>query len=330
MKICVYGAGAIGGHLLGRLAAKGDAEVSAIARGDTLAALRAKGIRVKTLRGETGGRVEATDNPKTLGVQDAVVVAVKAPALPAIVDGLKPLIGPETGVAFVMNGIPWWYLHGAPGPLAGKRLARVDPDDALLKTVGVERAIGGVIYGGCDAVAPGVVQVEAPQTRLILGHPDDRKSASIDALAAALRAEDFIVEGSANIRRDLWAKLQVNITSGLFACLTDQSIRDAYEETLCQAAVRSLVDETVALAAALGCVTGFDMDRLSRQAGGQQRKTSIALDLELHRPIEFDAMFGAPLELAGWLGVPTPTFDLLAGLLKLRAIAAGSYQAPGS
>ena len=327
MKICVYGAGAIGGHLLGRLAAKGEAEVSAVARGDTLAALRAKGIRVKTPRGQLAGRVAASDDPKTLGVQDAVIVAVKAPALPSIVDGLKPLIGPETSVAFVMNGIPWWYLHGTSGSLADKRLSRIDPGDALLETVGVERAIGGVIYGGCDAAGPGVVQVEAPQTRLILGHPDDRKSARVDALAAALRAEDFIVEASTNIRRDLWAKLQVNITSGLFACLTDRSIREAYDEELCQAAVRSVVDETVALAVALGCATGFNMDRLTRQAGGQQRKTSIALDLELHRPIEFDAMFGAPLELARWLNVATPTLDLLAGLVKLRATAAGSYPA---
>jgi 2-dehydropantoate 2-reductase len=226
-----------------------------------------------------------------------------------------------------MNGIPWWYLHGAGGPLDGKRLARLDAHDALLKTVGVARAIGGVIYGGCDAVAPGVVQVEAPQTRLILGHPDNRKSASIEALAAALRADDFIVEGSAKIRRDVWGKLQVNITGGLFACLTDQSLREAANEKLCQAAVRGLLDEVVALAAAMGCVTGFNMDRLAGQARGQQRKTSIAADLELRRPIEFDAMFGAPLELARLLNVPTPTFDLLAGLLKLRAIAAGSYPA---
>jgi len=327
MKVCVYGVGAIGGHLLGRLAAKGDATVSAVARGDTLAALHTNGIKVKTPRGEIAGRVQATDDPKTLGVQDAVVVAVKAPALPSIVDGLNVLVGPQTSVAFVMNGIPWWYLHKHGGPLDGKRLSRLDAHDALLKTVGVERAIGGVIYGGCDAVAPGVVQVEATQTRLILGHPDDRKSASIDALAGTLRADDFIVEGSADIRRDVWAKLQVNITSGLFACLTDKSIRDAYEEPLCLAAVHSLAGEVVALAAATGCATGFNMDRLSRQAGGQQRKTSIAADLELRRPIEFDAMFGVPLELARLLNVPTPTFDLLAGLLKLRATAAGSYSA---
>jgi len=327
MKVCVYGVGAIGGHLLGRLAAKGDAAVSAVARGANLAALQANGIKVKTPRGEIAGRVQATDDPKTLGVQDAVVVAVKAPALSSIVAGLKALIGPETSVAFVMNGIPWWYLHGIGGPLEGKRLSRLDAYDALLKTVGVARAIGGVIYGGCDAVAPGVVHVEAPQTRLILGHPDNRKSASIDVLAAALRADDFIVEASANIRRDVWAKLQVNITGGLFACLTDQSLREAADEALCQAAVRSLVDEVFALAAAAGCATGFNMDRLAGQARGQQRKTSIALDLDLRRPIEFDAMFGAPLELARLLNVPTPTFDLLAGLLKLRAIAARSYSA---
>jgi 2-dehydropantoate 2-reductase len=328
MKVCVYGVGAIGGHLLGRLA-KGGAEVSAISRGATLAALQANGIKVKTPRGEIAGRVQATDDPKTLGVQDAVVVAVKAPALPSIADGLAALIGPQTSVAFVMNGIPWWYLHRHGGPLDGKRLSRIDPDDALLKTVGVERAIGGVIYGGCDAVAPGVVHVEASQTRLILGHPDNRKSPSIDALAAVLRADDFSVEASTDIRRDVWAKLQVNISSGLFACLTDQSLREAYDEPLCLAAVRSLVDEIVALAAAMGCATGFNMDRLSGQVRGQQRKTSIALDLELHRPIEFDAMFGAPIELARGLNVPTPVFDLLAGMLKLRAIAAGSYPAPG-
>ena len=154
MKICVYGAGAIGGHLLGRLAAKGDAEVSVIARGDTLAALRAKGIRVETPRGEVAGHVRATDDPATLGKQDAVVVAVKAPALPSVAEGLPALIGPGTSVAFVMNGIPWWYLHAHGGPLEGKRLARVDPGDALLNAVGVERAIGGVIYGGCDAIRP--------------------------------------------------------------------------------------------------------------------------------------------------------------------------------
>lgn len=325
MKVCVYGVGAIGGHLAARLA-KGGAEVSVIARGANLAALRAKGIVVETPRGELAAKLRATDDPATLGKQDAVVVAVKAPALPSIVGGLAALIGPETSVAFVMNGIPWWYLHRHGGAVDGKRLPRVDPGDALLETVRIERTIGGVIYGGCDAVAPGVVKVEAAQTRLILGHPDDRKSERIDALAAHLRADDFVVETSTNIRRDLWAKLQVNISSGLFACLTDQSLRAAHDEPGCRAAVRSLVDEIVALATALGCATGLGIERLAGQPT-QQRKTSIALDLERGRPIEFDAMFGAPLALARLMNVPTPTFDLLAGLLKLRAIAAGSYPA---
>lgn len=327
MKVCVYGVGAIGGHIAGRLA-KGGAEVSAIARGANLSALREKGITVKTPRGELAGRVRATDDPASLGKQDAVVVAVKAPALPSIVEGLAALIGPETSVAFVMNGIPWWYLHAHGGALEGKGLRHVDAHDALLGAVGIERTIGGVIYGGCDLVAPGLVHVEAPQTRLVLGHPDGRKSPAIDALAAHLRAEDFVVEQAANIRRDLWAKLQVNISSGLFACLTGQSVRAAYEEPSCKTAVAALIDEIVALAAALGCATGFNLDRLAGQAGGQQRKTSILVDLERGKPIEFDAMFAAPLELARLANVPTPTFDLLAGLLKLRAIAAGSYPAP--
>lgn len=327
MKVCVYGVGAIGGHLTGRLA-QGGAKVSVVARGDNLAALRANGIAVKTPRGNFTARVEASDDPATLGVQDAVVVAVKAPALPSIAAGLAKLIGPKTSVVFVMNGIPWWYTHGNGGALDGQRLARTDPDDALLKTVGIERTVGGVIYGGCDLIAPGVVQVEAAKTRLILGHPDDRKSASIEALAAVLRADDFAVEPAGNIRREVWAKLQVNITSGLFACLTDMQLRAAHDDPLCTAGVRSLVAEVAALAEAMGCATGFSAEKLSGQTSGQQRKTSIALDLERGRPIEFDCMFGAPLELARRMNVPTPTFALLAGLLKLRAIAAGSYPAP--
>src|SRR5579875_2345522 len=323
MKVCVYGVGAIGGHIAARLV-KGGAEVAAIARGANLAALREKGITVKTPRGEIGGAVQATDEPASLGKQDAVVVAVKAPALPSVVQGLGALIGPETSVAFVMNGIPWWYLHAHGGALDGKRLQHLDAHDALLRVVGIARTIGGVIYGGCDLVAPGIVNVEAPQSRLWLGHPDDRKSPAIDALATVLRAEDFVVETSANIRRDLWAKLQVNITSGLFACLTDQSLRAAHDEPWCRAAVRSLVDEVNALASALGCTTALSLERLAGQAN-QQRKTSIALDLDLHRPIEFDCQFAVPLELARLVNVPVPTFELLAGLLKLRAIAAGSY-----
>jgi len=158
MKICVYGAGAIGGHLLGRLAAKGVAEVSAVARGDTLAALRSHGIRVKTPRGAIAGRVAATDDPRTLGVQDAIVVAVKAPALPSIVEGLQPLIGPETGVAFVMNGIPWWYFHAHGGALNDRRIPSLDPGEALWRAIGPDRAIGGVFWPAWSPKAASAVR----------------------------------------------------------------------------------------------------------------------------------------------------------------------------
>lgn len=326
MRVCVYGAGAIGGYLAGRLF-KGGAQVSVIARGQNLAAIRANGLTVKTPLIEIEARVDATDDPATLGPQDAVVVAVKAPSLPSIASGLAALIGPATSVAFVMNGIPWWYLHAHGGPFDGRRLARIDPGDVMLKTVGVERSIGGVIFGGCDVVEPGVVHAENATMRLILGHPDGRMSQNLKTLGAHLRAEDFTVEVTEHIRRGVWSKLQMVGCSGLFGCLTDTAPKWAYAEPACELGVRHLVAEIGAIAAAMGCATGVTADKMLATVSNQGHKTSIAQDLVNGRPMEFDAMFGVPLELARLMGVPTPTFDLLAALVKIRATAAGSYSA---
>jgi 2-dehydropantoate 2-reductase len=324
MKICIYGAGAIGGYLAGRLY-KGGAEVSVIARGANLAAIRRRGITVKAPLRTIDARVSATDDPASLPPQDAVVVAVKAPSLPSITGGLAPLLGPQTKVAFVMNGIPWWYFHAHGGPFDGRRLPRIDPGDIMLKSVGVERTIGGVIFAGCDVVEPGVVHVETPKTRLILGRPDGRPSPDIEMLAEHLRDDDFIVEPTAHIRRRIWSKLQMNICSGLFGCLTNAAPKWSYSEPACEHGVRRLCAEAGAIADAMGCPTGFDADKLLARVRHQSHKTSIAQDLGNGRPMEFDSMFGAPLDMARLMSVPTPTFDLLAELVKVRARVAGSY-----
>src|SRR5215467_2537199 len=145
MRICVYGAGAIGGHLAVRLA-RGGADVSVLARGPHLAAIQRSGLTVHTTNGQLNARVQASDDPKDLGPQDAVLVTVKAPALPAVAAGIAPLLKPDTAVAFIMNGIPWFYFHGIGGPLEGRRLEKIDPGDALWNIVGPERAIAGVVY----------------------------------------------------------------------------------------------------------------------------------------------------------------------------------------
>lgn len=323
MKVCVYGAGAIGGYLAGRLS-KGGAQVSVIARGRNLAAIRTNGITVNAPLSSINARIEVTDDPTTLGPQDAIVVAVKAPSLPSIAEGLAALIGPTTSVAFVLNGIPWWYTPAHGAPHEGRQLQRSDLDDLMLAAVGIERAIGGVIFGGCDLVEPGVVHAENAKMRLILGHPDGRVSQNIEALAAHLRADDFTVNVTEHIGRDMWWKLQIVACSGLIGCLTGKAPKSAYADSACQFVVRQLVGEIGAVAEAMGYPTGLTAEKLLAMASTQEHKPSIAQDLENGRPIEFDAMFGVPLELARLKQVPTPTFASLAALVKLRAVAAGS------
>ena len=189
MRVCVYGAGAIGGHLAVRLA-RGGAEVSVLARGPHLAAIQHDGLTVHTSEGQLHARVQASDDPKALGPQDAVLVTVKAPALPAVAAGIGPLLKPDTPVAFVMNGIPWFYFHGIGGALEGRRLPKIDPGDALWRAVGPERAIAGVVYAASAVIAPGVIELENPNSRVVLGEPDGalpsacRRSPRISTAAA--------------------------------------------------------------------------------------------------------------------------------------------------
>ena len=171
MRVCVYGAGAIGGHLATRLA-RGGAQVSVIARGPHLAAIQANGLTVHAVDGTHQTNMKAADDPTTLGPQDAVFVTVKAPALPQVAAGIAPLLGPDTPVVFVMNGIPWWYCLGLGGPHNNQRLPRIDPDDLLFRTIGAHRTMGGVVYSASAVVAPGVIEVEQPKSRFILGEID--------------------------------------------------------------------------------------------------------------------------------------------------------------
>ena len=325
MKICIYGAGAIGGHLAARLFRAG-AEVSVIARGAHLAAIQANGLTVRAIDGEHRAAVAASADPAELGNQDAVFVTVKAPALPAVAASIRPLLGPDTSVAFVMNGIPWWYFDHLPGPHQGRSLPRIDPDDALRRALGPGRALGGVVYSASAVTAPGVIEVEQPNSRVILGEPDGTVSDRVLALSGLITQGGISGEATPAIRTEIWNKLISNLAGGALAVLTGSAPKGVYVEPAAEQAALRMMQEATSIAQALGADPTTDHQR---RIGGQRamdHKPSILQDLELGRPMEIDGLFDAPLALAHMAGVAVPTLELLVALCKLRARSAGLYK----
>ena len=325
MKICVFGAGAVGGHVAARLA-RGGADVSVVARGPNLAAMQARGLQVRTPKESFDARVTASDDPAQLGPQDAVFVTLKAPALPALAASIGPLLGPDTAVVFAMNGIPWWYFYKEGGPHDGRRMDRIDPGGAVWQAVGPQRALGGVIYSACTVVEPGIIQVDNADSRLPIGEPDNTVSPRAQAIAAALRAGGMGSEAVPDIRTRVWAKLMLNLGANPMAVLAQSPSSVVFTEEACCDALRRISAELMAVAAAMGCPAQADPEAQIRNGLKSSHTASIVQDLQLGRPMEVEAIFAAPLELARLAGVPTPTLDLLVALAKLRARAAGLYQ----
>jgi 2-dehydropantoate 2-reductase len=324
MRACVYGAGAIGGHLAVRLA-KGGADVSIIARGQHLAAIRANGLEVHAVDGVHKVKIQATDDPRQVGLVDAVFVTVKAPALPAVAAGIGPLLKPDTAVPFVMNGIPWWFFQHLGGPHDGRRLPRVDPDDVLLKAVGPDRAVGGVVYSASAVTAPGVIEVEQPKSRVVLGEPNGTLSPRVAAMAEIITKGGISGEATTEIRTEIWNKLISNLAGGTLAVLSGCAPKTVYTEPAAREAALLVMNEATAIAQALGARPGTNHDGRVKSQSAMDHKPSILQDLELGRPMEVDGMFDAPLVLARIAGVATPTLDLLVALCKLRARASGLY-----
>ncbi|MSO99467.1 MAG: 2-dehydropantoate 2-reductase [Acetobacteraceae bacterium] len=324
MRVCVYGAGAIGGHLAARLA-KGGAEVSVIARGAHLAAIQANGLEVHAVDGVHRIKVQATDDPREVGPVDAVFVTVKAPALPAVAAGIGPLLKSETSVPFVMNGIPWWFFFHLGGPHDGQRLPRIDPDDVLFKAIGPERAIGGVVYSASAVIAPGVIDVEQPKSRVVLGEPNGTLSPRVVALADLITKGGISGEATTEIRTEIWNKLIGNLAGGTLAVLSGSAPKTVYTEPAARETSLRVMHEAAAIAQALGARPGVNHEARVNSQSGMDHKPSILQDLELGRPMEIDGLFDAPLVLARIAGVATPSLDLLVALCKLRARVSGLY-----
>ncbi len=325
MRICVYGAGAIGGHVAARLA-KGGAEVSVVARGAHLRAMQEKGLTVHAFDGVMHCRPRASADPADLGPQDAVIVTVKAPSLPDVAAGIAPLLHAGTSVAFVMNGIPWWFFDKLKGAAPGQTLPMLDPGEAIRRTVGVERTLGGIVYSAATVTEPGVVLAQARDPRVVLGELDGAMTPRLAALAAAIAAGGMGGEAVPDIRRFVWGKLLSNLMTGPLCCLCRSSIRQAMAQPAVHAAALRAGEEVVALAAAYGHDIADAMAARLARAANYDHKPSILQDLELGRAMEVDSLWQAPLELARRAGVPMPTLELSIQLATQAARAAGLYR----
>jgi len=316
MKVCIYGAGAIGGHLAARLIAKGDCEVSVIARGPQLEAWRTKGVILRTEGREIVGRPKfATDDPSSLPPQDLVVVTLKAPSQSAIAKPLSALLAPEGVALFAMNGLPWWWNYGLGD---GGPLELLDPSGRLWNELGPKRALGGVVNSSNQVAQPGVI-VHTGTKRWIIGEPDNSTSTRLRTIVDLFSAAELDGVLSTDIRRDIWRKLMTNISGNPVAALTRLVARDVATVTGLDEVAINLIDEALAVAAAHGCDLRGEISgsALARPAKGRAPgKSSMLQDVEAGRAVEVDALMGQVQSFARYKGISTPTIDVVSALLR--------------
>ncbi|CAB3757701.1 2-dehydropantoate 2-reductase [Paraburkholderia solisilvae] len=321
-RTAVVGAGAIGG-LIAVAAVRAGHAVSVLARGKTLDTLRADGLKVIDGARESVVRVSASDDPAGLGVQDYVVIALKAQTLPAVAASLRPMVGPDTVIVAAMNGLPWWFPHDFEGPLAGQHIDAVDPGGSVSAALPPARAIGCVVHLSSSTDAPGVVR-RGRGNQLIVGAPGAALAAEAGAFAQALRAGGFDATLSDAIRSEIWAKLWGNMNMNPLSALTGSSADRLLDDPLTHALVLRMMEEAAAIGARLGLSTGMtpaERVALTRKLGAF--KTSMLQDFEAGRPLEVEPILGVFPELGRKLHVPTPFCDAVLGLLRQRAANSG-------
>lgn len=318
MKVCIIGAGAVGGMIGARLAAHTGTEVSALARGDTLKALNAHGWRLQQADGLVSGPAKASATASELGPQDLVVIAVKAPAMPDVAAAIGPLLGSETMVLPAMNGVPWWFSHGIKG-LGEEPLQSVDPGGAIDRAIPLRRVIGCVVHLSAATTEPGLV-LHRGGNGLIIGEPDGSNSPRLARVHDLLSEAKFETTSSPAIRHDIWYKLWGNMTMNPVSAITgatgDRMLDDDLVRNFCSAAMI----EAAAIGAKIGCVIDQDPEArhdLTRKLGAF--KTSMLVDAERGKPIELDALVTSVHELGKRTGVPTPYIDGLLGITRLFA-----------
>jgi 2-dehydropantoate 2-reductase len=328
LRICIFGAGAIGSHFAARLAAAGH-EVSVLARGAQLEALRARGVTLVSGAERVRARVRASERPAELGPQDAVLVALKATALGAAAEGLAPLLGADTAVVFCQNGIPWWYALGlAPARPRPPDLSRLDPGAKLARAVAPERVVGGVVYSANEVTAPGEVENHTPgRNMLVVGAADDRGRSPVAALRAALDGAHLHSPPTTDIRQAVWNKLVLNLASSTLCLLAEDTVAGVGADPALAALLERIRAEGRAIAAAHGIAVENAPRRPGGAPSGAAHKPSMLQDYERGRPMEIEAQVMAPLAFARAAGVPAPAFEMAAVLAAHKAAAKGLYRA---
>ena len=325
-KICIFGAGAIGGYMAHALH-KAGAEVSLVARGPHLKAIQEKGLTlIKDGVSETI-QIKASDNPADLGVQDYVIITLKAHSVPPIVDQFKPLLGPDTAIVSAVNGIPWWYFHEANSgtDLDNKPVETTDPGGAQWHAFGPERAIGCVVYPAASVPEPGVIEHKSGD-RFTLGEPNGERTDRAMTLSRLLTAGGLRAPVKPRIRDELWIKLWGNCSFNPVSALTGASLDLIGNYPACRAVIRDMMIECRQVGEAVGARFTVGIER--RIQGGADivgHKPSTRHDVELGRPMELDALVTSVQELARRLDIATPTLDTVAALVRMQGEALGLY-----
>jgi len=327
LRICIFGAGAVGGHLAARLAGAGH-DVSVLARGAHLEAMTSRGIELRSGDDVVRARVRGSDRASALGAQDLVFVTLKANLLPLLAAHAAPLLAADTPVVFVQNGIPWWYAQGLgkdrPTP---PELSKLDPGAALAKAIAPERVIGAVVFSANHVEAPGVIQNSTPgRNMLTVGEPDDRQTDRIQALRQTIAAARMHSPENADIRQSLWSKLVLNLGSSTLCVLTGLGVGELMSDPVLAAIRTRISAEGFAIAAA----HGIAVEGAPKRPGGQTpgivgHKPSMLQDYERGRPMEVESQIMTPLAFARAAGLEVPSFELAATLAARMAAEKGLY-----
>ena len=324
MKICIYGAGAIGGYLGVQLSLAG-ADVSLVARGAHLAAMKANGLKLLIGDEERVVHPRCTDNPADLGVQDVVIICLKAHSITGVLDAMKPLLGPNTRVVTAVNGIPYWYFYKHGNACEGSTLESIDPGGRQWKELGPERAIGCVVYPATEIEAPGVIR-HVYGDRFPLGEPSGEKSADVMALSALFEKAGLKAPVMENIRDEIWLKLWGNVCFNPISALTHATLDVIGSDRGTRAVAKSMMVEAQTIAETFGVKFRVDVERRiegARKVGAH--KTSMLQDLERGRPMEIDPLVTVVQEMGSLSKTPTPSIDIVLALIAQRAKVAELY-----
>ncbi|MBM3546789.1 MAG: 2-dehydropantoate 2-reductase [Alphaproteobacteria bacterium] len=319
MKICIYGAGAVGGHAAALWARAGH-DVTVIARGSQLDAIREKGQLSYIAKDERfTAPVRAAATPEEAGVQDVVILTVKAPSLGEVAGRLGPLLGSETPIVAALNGIPWWFFSGIGGALEGRRLSTLDPDGRLAAGIPIDRVIGCVLYIAAEVTAPAEI-THSFGGRWVLGEPKGGVTPRLERLVREMTVPGLTMQGSAAIRGDICHKLIGNMSGNTVSALTYATSIEMLEHPQTSEVVMAMLREGIAVSKALGVtIPGSVEERVGIMKSLGSFKSSTLQDVERGRPIEADGLILSVQEIARMIGVPTPTIDVIGALIALRA-----------